>query len=63
MAQDLNAGAADDMARGHLVALGVNQMTVAESEHRAVGEELVEVGIRVSGWLLGLVFGVDSGNC
>ena len=57
-----NAGMANDMARGHFVALGVNQMTVAESEHGAVGEELVEIGIRVSGWLLGLVLGVDDGD-
>jgi len=62
MAEDLNACLADDVARGYLVALGVHEMTFPQTEHRAVGEELVQVGVRVSGGLLGLVLGVDDGD-
>lgn len=33
-----------------------------QAEDRAVGEELVQVGVRVPGRLLGLVLGVDDGR-
>ena len=62
MAEDLDAGTAHDVARGVLVAFGVYQVAAAQAEDGAVGQELVQVGVRVSGWLLGLVLGVDDGD-
>ena len=62
MAEDLDARAAHDVACGILVAFGVDQVAVAQAEDGAVGEQLVQVGVRVAGWLLGLVLGVDDGD-
>ena len=38
MAEDLDAGAAHDVARGVLVAFGVDQVAAAQAEDGAVGE-------------------------
>ena len=62
VAEDLDARAAHDMAGRILVAFRVHQVAVAQAEDGAVGEELVQVGVRVSGWLLGLVLGVDDSD-
>src|SRR6266567_3829987 len=62
VAEDLYTGAAHNMARRLLVALCIDEVTVAQAEDGAVSEELVQVGVRISGWLLCLVFGVDDGD-
>src|SRR6516225_5169819 len=62
VAEDLDAGLADDVAGWCLVALGINEVAFAEAEDGAVGEELIQVGVRVPGGLLGLVLGVDDGD-
>jgi len=60
--EDLDAGAADDVVTGFFVAFGVYQVAAAQAEDCAVGQQLVQVGVRVSGWLLGLVLGIDDGD-
>lgn len=62
VAEDRDAGLADHMAGGFLVALRVDEVAFAQAEYRAVGGELVQVGVRVAGGLLGLVLGVDDGT-
>ena len=62
MAEDLDTRAPHDMACWVLVAFGVDEVAVAKAEHGAVGKQLVQIGIRVAGWLLGLVLGVDDGD-
>jgi hypothetical protein len=44
------------------VAFGVDQVAVAQAEDGAVGEQLVQVGVWLPGWLFGLVLGVDDGD-
>ena len=62
MTEDLDAGVADYVAGGLPVALGVDQVAAVQIEDGAVGEQLVQVGIGVAGWLLGLVLGIDHGD-
>lgn len=62
MAEDFDARTAYDVAGGLFVTFGVDQMASAEAQYRAVGEQLVQVNVRVSGWLLSLVLGVDDGE-
>src|SRR5437868_4573665 len=62
VAEDLGSGAADDVPGGGLVAFGVDQMADREAQDGAVGEELVEVGVRVTLGLLSLVLGIDDGH-
>ena len=53
---------ADFMRTGHLAALGIDKVSLAESQSRAVRQELVLVGIREPGKFLGLVLGIDQGE-
>jgi hypothetical protein len=52
VAEDLDAGLADHVAGGFGVAAGVDQVAGRQAEGGAVGEQLVEVGVRVAGGFL-----------
>jgi hypothetical protein len=57
---NLDACLAHAMTGRFLVALGVDEVAFAQAEDGAVGEEMVQVGVRVSGGLLGAVRDVES---
>jgi len=59
---DLGTCLADAVPRWLLVACRVDEVAGLQAEDSAVGEKLVEVGVRVAGWFLGLVLGVDDGG-
>lgn len=59
MAHDLGARLADDVAGWLFVAGRIHEMANAKAEHIAVGQELIEVGVREAGWLFGLVLRID----
>lgn len=58
MADDLYASVADDMDGGLAAARGVDEVSARQVERGAVGEQLVEVRVRVAGRLLGLVLDI-----
>jgi hypothetical protein len=60
VAEDLDAGLADHVTGGFGVAAGVDQVAGRQAEDGAVGEQLVQVGVRVAGGFLCLVLGVDD---
>lgn len=59
MADDFGARLADDVAGWSLVSGCVNEVPNAETKNCAVGQELIEIGVREAGWLLGLMLRID----
>ncbi len=62
MADDLDAGPAHNVMCEFLATLRVDKVSAVKTEDRAVGEQLVQVGVGVAGWFLGLVLGVHDGE-
>jgi hypothetical protein len=59
VAGDLSTCLADDVAGRLLVARHVHEVAHPEPQSRAIGQELIEIGVREAGWPLGLVLRVD----